>query len=76
LNADREDPDIGGVGAGQALDLVEQVGELGAAALEGIRVHVRQVVGDRIDVDLLRRHPGGGGPHGSDHLKSPVMSDQ
>jgi hypothetical protein len=47
--------------------LVEQVLEVGAALLEAGRVHVRQVVGDDVDVQLLRLHPGRGGVQGSDH---------
>ena len=42
------------------LSLVQQVFELGARALEARRRHVRQVVGDRIHVLLLRLHPGRG----------------
>ena len=41
-----------------ALDLVEQVGELGARPLEARRVDVGDVVGDDFDIGLLGRHAG------------------
>ena len=52
-----------------ALDLVEQVGEFGARALEGRRIDVRDVVRDHLDVELLRAHAGRGDGQGS-HCKT------
>jgi hypothetical protein len=45
-------------GAGAALVLVEQVLELGALTLERRRVHVGDVVRDRLHVELLSQHAG------------------
>jgi hypothetical protein len=40
--------------------LVEQIGELGAGALEAGRVDVGDVVGDDFQIGLLGVHAGGG----------------
>ena len=52
---------------GQAQRLVEQVLEIGPHLLEARGVHVGQVVGDRVDVELLARHARRGRPQGSHH---------
>ncbi len=47
---------VGGLGAGGFDGLVEQVLKVHAALLETGSVHVRQVVGDGVDVHLLGYH--------------------
>ena len=49
------------VGAGGAGLLVEQILKLDLAPLETGRVHVRQIIGDGIQVELLGLHAGGSG---------------
>src|SRR5581483_1897502 len=55
--------------------LVEEVLEVGAASLEAGRVHVREVVRDHVDVELLRLHAGRSGVERANHplvLLTPV----
>jgi hypothetical protein len=53
--------------------LVEEVLEHGARLLESVRVDVGQVVGDDVELGLLRVEPGLGYPEGSDHGGTPVV---
>ena len=48
--------------------LVEQVLEHRALALEAVGVDVGEIVGDHVDVELLRVEPGLGDPQRADHL--------
>ena len=53
--------------AGSAQLLVDQVLKVRQVVAEPGGVHVRQVVGDRVDVVLLRCHPAGRGEECSHH---------
>src|SRR5581483_8497588 len=66
---------VGARRAGRAERLVEEILEVGAALLEPRRVHVRQVVGDHVDVQLLRLHAGRRGVERADHLYPPDVGD-
>ncbi|MNE05131.1 hypothetical protein D3C80_976850 [compost metagenome] len=62
LDAGRDDGALGRGLRAHAFDvLVQQVLELGPLTLEADRVHVGDVVGDDLDVQLLSQHAGGGG---------------
>ena len=53
--------------------LVDQVLELHAAALKASRAGVGQIVGDGVQIRLLRLHPGGGGVECSKHGSPPRL---
>jgi hypothetical protein len=50
-----------------AQGLIEQVGENAARLLEAVGADVRQVVGNDVDLHLLRVEAGTGGPERADH---------
>ena len=58
---------LGRGGARHAAGLVEQVLKVHPAPLEAGGVHVGQVVGDSVGVELLGRHTRRGGEQGTDH---------
>eukprot|EP01032_Pedospumella_encystans_P034025 gene34025-38462_t len=64
---------LGGRTAGLAHVLVEQVFKHRAAALVAIGGHVRQVVGDRVQLGLLGFQAGLGDREGTHHGGSPVL---
>jgi hypothetical protein len=67
LGAGGDEVAAAGVAARGAGLLVEHVLELDLAALEPGRVHVREVVGDRVEVELLGLHARGRGVEGEVH---------
>jgi hypothetical protein len=74
LHAGRNDrAGVGGLGADAAHVLIEQVRELGAAALVAGGGGVRDVVRDHLDIHLLGEHACGGGGEGA-HGVSPSLS--
>ena len=74
LDARRNHRALRALQARRAERLVEQVLEVHARLLEPGRVHVREVVRDRVEVQLLRLHAGRGGIECWDHDTFP-MSD-
>jgi hypothetical protein len=67
LQASRELTTTRGLPAWLAHRLIEQVLKFRAAAPESRGVHVRHVVGDDVDVQLLSSHPGSRGIERSEH---------
>ncbi len=78
LDADGQGVVSLGDGTGDFHVLVHQVLELGPAFFEARGVHVGQVVGNNVDIQLLGHHAGGARPkgthHGADSLRLTLAS--
>jgi hypothetical protein len=62
-----DDGVLGGGSAGDLRGLIDEVLEVGAHLLEARRIHVGEIVGDRIDARLLADHAARGAPKATDH---------